>query len=82
MAIVPPDYEPSPDEEFMNPPRVAHFRKKLLRARADLRTKLAAVPHVEPDEAARDGDQADHASAETERKFDTLNRVGIQSLPH
>lgn len=66
----------------MHPLQVAYFREKLLRARDDLRAELDAVPHVEPDEAARDGDQADHASADTEREFDTLNRVWIQALLH
>ena len=34
--VLPPDYRPSDDEEFMNPFQVEYFRQKLLRWRAEL----------------------------------------------
>ena len=82
MTTERPDYEPSPSEEFMNPHQVAYFRGKLLESLADLQRELGAVPHIEPDETAREGDQADHASADTDREFDALNRARIQTLLH
>lgn len=82
MPIELPDYQPSPDEAYMNPRQVAYFRRKLEQARADLRHELDEVPHIEPDETARDGDQTDHASADTDREFAILNRARIQALLH
>ena len=35
-SVLPPDYRPSDDEEFMNPRQVEYFRQMLLRWRADL----------------------------------------------
>ena len=82
MTIELPDYVPSPSEEFMNPLQVAYFRRKLLHERDALQHELGEVPHIEPDETARDGDQTDHASADTDREFAILNRARIQTLLH
>ena len=76
------DYLPSESEVFMNPQQVAHFRQRLLVMKAELEQELRHVPHMEPDETAREGDQTDHSSADTEHEFDLLNRVRIQALLH
>ncbi len=76
----PANDHPSDTETFMNPARIAYFRERLERARAELRRELDAVPRAEPDEATRDGDQADHASAGEAREFEILNRERVRIL--
>ncbi|HME26981.1 MAG TPA: TraR/DksA family transcriptional regulator [Acetobacteraceae bacterium] len=77
---LPPGYEPSATEEFMNPLQVAYFRQRLEKSRADLRQELDAIPSPAADDSSRDGDQTDHASAESEREFEIRNRERIQVL--
>ena len=77
---LPHEYQPSGDEEFMNPKQVAYFRRRLEELRADLRQELAAIPPSEADDSTREGDQTDHASADSEREFMVQNRERIQML--
>jgi DnaK suppressor protein len=82
MAIeLPHEYQPSGDEEFMNPKQVAYFRRHLEESRADLRRELAASqPSEADDSSSREGDQTDHASADSEREFMVQNRERVQML--
>ena len=41
--LLPPDYRPSEDEEFMNPLQVEYFRQKLLSWRAELMAFIRAA---------------------------------------
>ena len=41
---LPNEYQPSGDEEFMNPMHVEYFRRRLEQLRADLRQALNAIP--------------------------------------
>ena len=77
---LPHEYQPSGDEEFMNPKQVAYFRRRLEEWRADLRGELAASQPSEADDSSREGDQTDHASADSQREFMTQNRERIQIL--
>jgi DnaK suppressor protein len=79
---LPPNYQPSLSEDYMSPTQVEFFRRKLWQSRADLRRELDAVPPIEQDETTQEGDQTDHASADTDREFDAINRARIQSLLH
>jgi DnaK suppressor protein len=81
MSIeLPPGYQPSGDEEFMNPKQVAYFRRRLEETRASLQRELAASQLSEPDDNGRAGDQTDHASADSEREFLVQNRERVQML--
>jgi len=81
MTTHPPaGYVPSEAEEFMNPSQAAYFRQRLEQMRADLLRELDAIPHVDADDGAREGDQADHASADTERTFEMTNRERVRML--
>jgi len=82
MAIeLPHEYQPSGDEEFMNPKQVAYFRRRLEESRADLRRELAASqPSEADDSSSREGDQTDHATADSEREFMVQNRERVQML--
>ena len=77
----PPEYQPSGDEEFMNPKQVAYFRRRLEESRADLRRELAASqPSEADDSSSREGDQTDHATANSEREFMVQNHERVQML--
>ena len=82
MSIeLPPGYQPSGDEEFMNPKQVTYFRRRLEETRASLQRELAASQLLEvEDDSSRDGDQTDHASADSEREFLVQNRERVQML--
>ena len=80
VVELPPGYQPSADEEFMNPKQVEYFRRRLEQSRADLRRELDAIPSLESDDSSREGDQTDHASANSEREFEIQNRERVQIL--
>lgn len=77
---LPAGYQPSADEEFMNPKQVEYFRRRLEQSRADLRRELDAIPSPEAQDSTREGDQTDHASAASEREFAFQNSERIQRL--
>ena len=52
---LPPGYQPSADEEFMNPKQVEYFRQRLEEARTDLRRELDAMPPRDADDLGREG---------------------------
>lgn len=76
---LPPGYQPSGDEEFMNPKQVAYFRRRLEEARAGLQRELAASQLPEAGDS-REGDQTDQASADLDREFMVQNRERVQML--
>ena len=81
MAVdLPPGYQPSADEEFMNPKQVEYFCQRLEEARTDLRRELDAMPPRDADDLGWEGDQTDHASADSEREFEIQNRERVQML--
>jgi DnaK suppressor protein len=57
-----------------------HFRQKLLTNRAELLAEAAVLPDAHRSGADRDGDQSDHASAETDRDIIDINRRRIDGL--
>ena len=75
-----PDYQPSESENYMNPAQIEYFRRKLQKSRMDLQRELDAIPHIQPDETAHEGDQTDQASTDTDRSFNAINRARIQGL--
>jgi RNA polymerase-binding transcription factor len=81
MAVdLPPGYQPSADEEFMNPKQVEYFCQRLEEARTDLRRELDAMPPRDADDLGWEGDQTDHASADSERELEIQNRERVQML--
>ena len=80
VVELPPGYRPSAEEEFMNPKQVEYFRQRLEKARTDLRRELDAIPSPESNSSDREGDQTDHASANSEREFEIQNRERVQML--
>ncbi len=67
IPLLPPDYRPSEDEEFMNPLMREYFRQKLLNWRADLlKDSSETLQHLQ-EETVPEADVTDRASTETDR---------------
>ena len=77
---VPPDYRPSDDEPFMNEVMLEYFRQKLLKWKEDLlRDANATLQHLQQ-ENIKAADEADRASAETERSVELRTRDRARKL--
>jgi DnaK suppressor protein len=66
---LPPEYQPSGTEDFMNPQQVEYFRRRLEQSRADLRGEFDAIPPPEAQDITQEGDQTDQASAASEENL-------------
>jgi RNA polymerase-binding transcription factor len=72
--MLPPDYRPSDDEEFMNPLQIEYFRQKLLRWRAELLADSTGTLRHLQEESLLKPDLTDRASLETERAIELRTR--------
>ena len=72
--ILPTDYRPSEDEEFMGPQQVEYFRQKLLRWRAELLADSSETLRHLQEESLLKPDLTDRASLETERAIELRTR--------
>ena len=72
--MLPPDYRPSDDEEFMSPLQVEYFRQKLLRWRAELLADSAETLRSLQEESLLKPDLTDRATLETERAIELRTR--------
>ena len=72
--MLPSDYRPSDDEEFMNPLQVEYFRQKLLRWRAELLADSTGTLRHLQEESLLKPDLTDRASLETERAIELRTR--------
>ena len=66
-VVLPPNYRPSEDEEFMNPVQLEFFRQKLLRWRAELLAESTETLQHLKEESLSEPDIADRATLETDR---------------
>src|SRR5260370_20488160 len=67
-------YQPSEDEEFMNPRQLEYFRQKLLRWRAELLAESSETLQHLKEESLLKPDITDRASLETERAIELRTR--------
>jgi DnaK suppressor protein len=74
QPILPADYRPSEDEEFMGPLQVEYFRQKLLRWRAELLADSSETLRHLQEESLLKPDLTDRASLETERAIELRTR--------
>ncbi len=73
-SLMPPDYAPSDDEEFMNPMMKEFFRQRLFDWRLDLlRESDQTLQHLQQ-ETLQEPDIADRASRETDRAVELRTR--------
>lgn len=73
-VLVPPDYRPSEDEEYMNPVMTEYFRRKLLAWKASLLADGTETLSQLQQEGAAEPDIADRASRETDRSLELRTR--------
>lgn len=73
-TLLPPDYSPSDDEEFMNPLQQEYFRQKLLRWRAELLRESSDTLESMQQENLAQPDLTDRASMETDRSLELRTR--------
>src|SRR3546814_8623142 len=73
-TLVPPDYRPSEEEEFMNPIMREYFRMKLLRWRAELLNESTETLANLQEGGLVEPDIADRASRETDRSLELRTR--------
>jgi DnaK suppressor protein len=73
-VTLPPDYQPSDDEEFMNPKQLEYFRRKLLRWKADLVREAGETLTNLTEQNLQQPDMADRASLETEHSIELRTR--------
>lgn len=77
---VPPDYRPSDDEPFMNEMMQEYFRQKLLSWKEELlRDANVTLQHLQQ-ESIKAPDDADRASAETDRSVELRTRDRARKL--
>jgi DnaK suppressor protein len=72
--VLPPEYRPKDDEEFMNPLQIEYFRQKLLRWRAELLADSTGTLRHLQEESLLKPDLTDRASLETERAIELRTR--------
>ena len=72
--LLPKNYSPSEDEEFMNPVMREYFRQKLLRWRAELLAESSETLSSLQEGGIQEPDIADRASAETDRALELRTR--------
>lgn len=72
--LLPPDYTPSNDEEFMNPLQQEYFRQRLLRWRGELLRESSDTLESMQQENLAQPDLADRASMETDRSLELRTR--------
>ena len=72
--VLPEDYRPSEDEEFMNPLQTEYFRQKLIRWRSELLADSAETLRSLQEESLLKPDLTDRASLETERAIELRTR--------
>lgn len=80
-VIVPPDYQPSEDEEFMNPVMKEYFRKKLIAWREELlKESDETIQNTLQETELQTPDIADRASAETDHRLELRTRERERKL--
>jgi len=74
QPLLPPDYRPNEDEEFMNPLQREYFRQKLLAWRTELLQESSETLNHLQEESLSEPDIADRASLETDRSLELRTR--------
>lgn len=73
-VILPPDYHPSREEQFMNPVMLEYFKQKLIDWRHDLLKESEEAIHHLQEENLQQPDITDRASLETDNSLELRRR--------
>ena len=79
-VVLPPEYRPSENEEFMNPMQLEYFRQKLLNWRAQLIEESEGTLNHLQQESLVEADWTDRASAETDVALELRTRDRARKL--
>lgn len=74
IVTLPPDYKPTPKEDYMNPLQLEYFRRKLEIWKADILKESAETIHHMQEESHNEADLADRATTETDRSLELRAR--------
>ena len=77
---VPANYEPSEDEEFMNPIQKEYFRQKLLACRAEIVAETRNTVEYLRGENVSHPDPADTAAANADRQLELRTKDRLRKL--
>ncbi len=80
VAILPPDYRPSADEEYMNPVMLEYFRQKLLTWKKSLINQSKDTLDDLKQGGLNQPDQIDRASLETDKALELRTRDRARKL--
>lgn len=72
--LLPPDYTPSEQEEFMNPVMLEYFRQKLIEWKQEILTGTTETLQHLQQESLHQPDMTDRASLETEQAIELRTR--------
>lgn len=79
--IVPPDYVPNDNEEYMNPVMLEYFKQKLMSLRAELlRDSTDTLASMQTEGGMQEPDITDRASAETDLGLELRTRDRYRKL--
>ncbi|MCZ6605223.1 MAG: RNA polymerase-binding protein DksA [Alphaproteobacteria bacterium] len=73
-VLLPPEYEPSPKDEFMNSTMTEYFRQRLLDWRIEILKESGQTLENLQSESLQEPDVADRASLETDRALELRTR--------
>jgi DnaK suppressor protein len=79
-STTPPDYQPSDEEPFMNDVMLEYFRHKLVSWKNELLREAGQTLRHLQEQDSRSADQADRATAETERSIELRTRDRARKL--
>lgn len=82
MSIItlPPDYKPSPKEEYMNEKQLEYFRQKLLAWRAELVKESEGTLQELKETSLNEADMNDRASSEADQSLELRTRDRMRKL--
>ncbi len=72
--LLPPDYHPHEDEDFMNSMQLEYFRQKLLKWRSELLAESNETLSSLQNESLAESDLSDRAMLETDRAIELRTR--------
>lgn len=72
--LLPPDYHPHEDEDFMNPMQLEYFRQKLVEWRSELLAESNETLSSLQNESLAESDLSDRATLETDRAIELRTR--------
>jgi DnaK suppressor protein len=79
-STTPPDYQPSEEEPFMNDVMLEYFRHKLVSWKNELLREAGQTLRHLQEQDSHSADQADRATAETDRSIELRTRDRARKL--